>query len=91
MKLATPMHQLNSREDTCRLMCDLLYRNKDEKFVNGFNTMIDAISVDDVMRAMKRMVKPESFAIVATKPKQAAQLEINTNDLVKSKSVAVAV
>lgn len=89
MKLGSSMHQLNSREKTCMTMSELLYRNKDERFVNNFNAMIDAISVDDVMRAMKRMVKPESFAIVATKPKQ-AQLELNSSDLVKSKSVAAA-
>ena len=48
-------------------MCD----NRDEKFFNSLNARIDSITVDDLKRVAKRVIKPDSFTIIATKPKSA--------------------
>jgi predicted Zn-dependent peptidase len=48
--------------------------------------MIDSISKEQVMAALKRLVKPENFTIVITKPKSTRVKEIE--EVAKAKSPA---
>lgn len=83
LKLSTPLHELNSRRGTASHLSELQYLNRDENFTNNFNKMIDAITVKDVMKAMKRVIKPESFAIVVSKPKSVTESQIQIAELNK--------
>lgn len=69
IKKSFAMGALNSRSGTCGLLSDVQLKNKDEKFINNFSQMIDAISLEQVNATARKFIKPQNFTIVATKPK----------------------
>jgi len=79
-------NSFNSRKAAGEVINHLQYLNRDEKFFNNFNHMIDSISKEQVMAALKRLVKPENFTIVITKPKSTRVKEIE--EVAKAKSPA---
>jgi len=68
-KKSFAMNALNSRRTSCSTISGLQLRDKDESYVNNFNNMIDAITLDQVNEAARKFIKPANFTIVATKPK----------------------
>lgn len=69
IKKSFAMGAFNSRAASCGTLSGLQWRDKDESFVNNFNSMIDAITVDQVNAAACKFIKPGNFSIVASKPK----------------------
>lgn len=76
LKISETMNNLNSRENTALYISKFQALDKDGSFINNFGRMIDSITVEDVMKAMKRMVKPESFVTVISKPRSVSLEEM---------------
>jgi zinc protease len=71
----------NSRENTHALMLALQEEGKDPDFHNKFAEMLRKITKEDVLRAARRLIQPENFAVVISKPKSL------THNIPKIKSI----
>jgi zinc protease len=67
-KSSYAMDHFNSRRSTHSYLSSLHYRDKDEDYINSYNQLIDSISKEDVLKAAKRLIRPEQFKIVVSKP-----------------------
>lgn len=67
--LSKNTYATNSRKATHNLMLGLQERGKGPDFHNKFPEMLRKISREDVLRAARRMIQPENFAVVISKPK----------------------
>ena len=72
------MDAFKSRRQTRAKLSSLQMLGKDETFANNFNKMIDAITVEQVNAAARKMIKPENFSIVITKPKDFKMEKVET-------------
>ena len=86
MKKSFAMGAFNSRSDTIGTLTGMQLRGKDEAFINNFNHMIDAISIEQVNAAARKMMKPENFTIVITKPKDFKMEKVDTQNVELARS-----
>lgn len=69
LKKSFALHAFNSRASTCSTLSELQLRDKDDKFINNVDKIIDSITMEQVMTAARKFILPENFTVVATVPK----------------------
>jgi zinc protease len=76
LKKSSALYRFNSRRSTAGTLSDLMYRGKDDAFVNNFNNMIDSIRPEQIISAARKFILPNNFTIVASVPKGFKQEQI---------------
>lgn len=80
LKTRAAMSHLSNLSNTRDTLASLQLKGRDEQYINTYSQMIDSVSLEKVNAAIRRLVKPDSFSMVISKPNS-----VNLDDVLKDR------